>query len=95
LFEGTKFDYASAYAAVIKTLLLGAFYATFLPSVTAISVLGLIALYWAQKYALLRRHANPPTTSSHMQIEVTDDYIEFMILIFNVFSLSLKKYFYL
>jgi hypothetical protein len=66
-------------------LLLGAFYATFLPSVTAISALGLIFLYWAEKYSLLRRHSIPPSTSALMQIEITDDFVEFMIMIFNVF----------
>jgi len=74
LFEGTQYDMSYKYAMLLKTILLTCFFAPALPIVPLISVAGLCAMYWVDKYLLLRRAALPYALGS----DLTNSMIEYL-----------------
>lgn len=59
LFEELEIDLSFKNAYLIKTMLVSAFFAPALPLALIISIIGLIACYWADKYILLRYSSLP------------------------------------
>ena len=74
LFEGTQYDMSYKYAMLMKTILLTCFFAPAIPIALIISVLGLSAMYWVDKYLLLRRAALPSALGG----ELTRSMIEYI-----------------
>ena len=58
-FEGHPIDMAENYAFVVRTLLLGSWYAAIAPLGLIFSMIGLGFSYWLDKYFLLRVHSYP------------------------------------
>ena len=59
IYENQACDLALRYANIIKTMHFAAFYGAFIPLGFAVSILGIYANYWADKYLLLRRWISP------------------------------------
>ena len=74
LFEGTQYDMSYKYAMLMKTILLTCFFAPAIPIALLISVFGLSAMYWVDKYLLLRRAALPSALGG----ELTRSMIEYI-----------------
>lgn len=62
-FEGTKFDLASGYVYLVKIYIYCSFYISLQPIISFIALLGLLFMYWAEKYTLLQRSTRPPNGS--------------------------------
>ena len=58
LFEGVQVDMAAKYAALMKTMLLTAFYAPVAPVATVFAVVGLVMVYWSDKVRLFSDQLN-------------------------------------
>ena len=81
LFEGPKPNMSLKYSVLLKTMLLTSFYAPAMPICLPITILGLIFLYWTDKYLLLRRNCLPPSLGSRLNASMIE-YLEWMAFTF-------------
>jgi len=63
---------ASKYASFIKTLWLVSIYSSIVPMGVIISIFCLIAVYWSDKYLLLRRYCRPNLLSQVLNKNMTE-----------------------
>jgi len=81
LFEGPQVDMSYKYALLIKTMLLTAFYAPAIPISILLAIVGLVFVYWVDKYILLRRAALPFALGSELT-ECMLEYLEWMTFMY-------------
>jgi len=86
LFEDPQVDMSYKYALLIKTMLLTAFYAPAIPISIILAVVGLVFVYWVDKYILLRRSALPFSLGSELT-ESMLEYLEWMTFMYAVGNL--------
>jgi phosphate/sulfate permease len=65
----------------MKTMFFTAFYAPIIPSGIAISMFGLMMMYWVQKYNVLKRSIIKYNQGSELSQEMTE-YLEFVCIIY-------------
>lgn len=61
------------------------FYAYLLPLGVFFTLASLIAVYWTEKFLLLKRDAKPPPTGSAMAEAMIEFYIELVLIVYSVF----------
>jgi hypothetical protein len=69
------------YSFVLKATFLSAFYANVIPVGMLFSCGGLIAIYWVDKYLLVRRHCRPRELSKELP-EAMADLLEYFLVVF-------------
>lgn len=88
-FEGPSIDLSLKYANLCKTLMFTFFYSALLPMGVCFTFISIICIYWTEKYLLVRRDSKPAPTGSAMAEAMVDFYIELILLLFSVNTLSL------
>jgi len=88
LFEGPQPNMSLKYSMLIKTMLLTSFYAPAMPAGIIITIIGLIFLYWSDKYALLRRNCLTLSLNSRLNSSMIE-YLEWMAFTFAMGNLML------
>ena len=66
LFQGGYWNLAERYTDMIKTLFVGLFYSTVVPSSLFVTAAAFFITYWVDKYCLLRMWARPPAYDEEM-----------------------------
>jgi hypothetical protein len=68
LFQGAYWNLAERYTDMIKTLFVGLFYSTILPSSLFITAAAMLSTYFVDKYCLLRMWSRPPMYDEDMAV---------------------------
>ena len=84
---------SAKYSACMKTMWMSAFYASVIPFGIVISIIGLILVYFIDKWLLLRRYTRPHLLNAKLNKEMIE-YLEFVPLFMSIGSLifHLKVY---
>lgn len=94
IYEGVTVDMSYKHALLIKTMLLTCFYAPAMPFALIITAVGLVLVYWADKYVLLRRAALPFALGAELATTMIE-YLELSALAYSlgnlVFVFTLKN----
>jgi glutaredoxin-related protein len=72
LFEGPEVDMASKYAGLIKTIMLTCFYAPPIPFCLIFQIVGIVLLYWSEKYSFFRKYQRPKAMGDHLTFEMVE-----------------------
>jgi len=89
IFEEPPVDMAKLYACLMKTLIVTLVYVPILPFGLIVSSVGVVLMYWTDKYMLLRRHARPNRMSSELSQVMTST------LPLAIFLYSLTNYYFI
>jgi len=84
IFEGIPFDFALSFAKIIKIIMFASFYSYAYPFIVFLSMGNLIVAYWVDKFVLLRICVTPGMLSGQLSYAMSDLFLEFFIVIFNV-----------
>jgi len=66
LFKGTPWNLAERYTDMIKTLFVGLFYSTILPSSLIVTAVAMVITYWVDKYCLFRMWSRSPAVDESL-----------------------------
>lgn len=93
IFIGPEIDLPNKYGYILKTLLLTAFYASLIPIVVVISMIGLLILYFVEKILYTKSYSLPHNVSS-MSYESAIELLEYFLIIFSMGEQIVFFYFY-
>lgn len=71
LYEGLPHDAGEGYSEIMLILAITVFYASLLPILAPISLVGIILHYWVKKYSLLRVNKIPETLGEDLAVGLT------------------------
>lgn len=63
LLGGTEFEIGFEYVYIIKTCVFTSFFVSLQPVISIMAIIGLLLMYWAEKYVLFNRAKRPPPGS--------------------------------
>lgn len=72
LFEGPALIMSNEYAAIVNTLWFSLFYVMVLPVGIAISLVGVVLYYFANKYLIVRRYSRPQLLSTDLNSKMVE-----------------------
>lgn len=82
LFEDRKMNPSQRFANIIKTLLFAAFYAYLIPIGTLLALASLVFQFWMEWYLIIRKQSMPVPIGAELIHEMTDFYIESLLIAF-------------
>lgn len=91
IYEQPPYNIAILYAGLIKTMFFCAFYSPVIPIGTLFSMVLIGALYWTNKYNLLRRSIVREQLSHNLSREMTE-LIEYTLIIYSLTNFSFRYY---